>query len=263
MQGRGELRQFGLAGDETHRATHRAGAVQGTLWPAQYFDVIEVEHPRVNRVGKRYVIDVEAGDVIARNATDRNGTGGTHSVPRGREGQIGNLRRVIDELGDRLLLEGSRAERRDRHWHGLLILRALLGRDDHLLQTLHPKRGGGVCPLGRRARDHQHAHSGETSLRIVCHRPLPDFNGQLQVVAASVLRDSARTPGTGAVSASMSLLSTRRKCTSGASARIASISNFGSSSSVFCWRSMIALSSMKPSMRLLRSEREIVESSPS
>ncbi len=107
MHGGAEVVEVGVLRDDAHQAAHRAGAIQRALRSAQHFDVIDVEHPRIDRVRQRRVIDVEAGDVVARDAADRHGARGADAVAGRRERQIGHLGGVIEEGVDGLLFEAG------------------------------------------------------------------------------------------------------------------------------------------------------------
>ena len=140
MQGGGEPLHVRVLGDQAHRAAHGARAVQGPLRAAQHLDVVDVEHARVERVRQYHIVDVEAGDVLAGDAADRNRARRADAIAGGSEGEVRHLGGVVEEAGDRLLLERGARESGHRHRHALLALRALLRRDDHFLQPARLRR---------------------------------------------------------------------------------------------------------------------------
>ena len=181
VHGGGELRQLRLLGDQAHRAAHGARAVQRPLRTAQHLDVIDVEHPRIDRVRQRHVVDVEARHVVAGDAADRHGARRADAIAGGSEGEVRHLGGVVEEVGDRLLLERGARESGHRHRHGLLALRALLRRDDHFLQPARLRRR--LCGRVRRGSRGQpytcdqhdprlmHAHGLSLSSSSCCSAP--------------------------------------------------------------------------------------------
>ena len=181
MEVRGGPLHVRLLGDQAHRAAHGARAVQRPLRTAQHLDVTDVEHPRIDRVRQRHVVDVEARHVVAGDAADRHGARGADAVAGGSEGEVRHLGGVVEEVGDRLLLERGARESGHRHRHGLLALRALLRRDDHFLQPARLRRR--LCGRVRRGSRGQpytcdqhdprlmHAHGLSLSSSSCCRAP--------------------------------------------------------------------------------------------
>ena len=50
VHGHAEVVEIGLFRDGAYQAAHRAGAIQRPLGATQYFDVIEIQNPRIDRI---------------------------------------------------------------------------------------------------------------------------------------------------------------------------------------------------------------------
>ena len=150
--------------------------------------------------------------------------------------------------------------------HCVLLDIGMPGMDgNELTRTLRTRYGDDIVLIAVTGREHDDERVSDTFARVDHYLQKP--------VDPDVLRKllpprpergiSSRPAATLPCSAARRWPKTRRKCASGASAAIASKVVSGSRSNSFCCASMIALSSMNPSRRLLQSDSAMFGSSSS
>src|SRR5437763_5096787 len=132
--------QYWVFGDVADSPRHRTLAVQGALWPLEYFDPVEVEGPRIHLVEprerqRRFIqVHPDQGAVaILITQTPHEDGIGAGAVLAGSDSRHGE-RQVLNGPYSELREVGA-ADRRDAHRHIHQALLTLLRGDDDFLET--------------------------------------------------------------------------------------------------------------------------------